>query len=59
MEYRCRVCDCHLDPGEGSLCSECEEEKERKIYYKENVSSSIGTEKSGQYKFKGELICEQ
>lgn len=21
--YKCRVCGCFLDPGEGSLCEEC------------------------------------
>ena len=27
--YRCDVCGCYLDPGEGSLCDECREKKDR------------------------------
>lgn len=27
--YRCRVCHCYLDPGDGLICDECREELKR------------------------------
>lgn len=27
--YRCRFCGCFLDPGEGDVCTECQEEQEQ------------------------------
>lgn len=24
MNYRCSVCGCYLDPGEGRICEECQ-----------------------------------
>lgn len=29
-QYRCEICDCRLDPGEGSICEECQEEREHR-----------------------------
>ena len=30
MFYReCKICGCSLDPGEGNMCEECREEKQR------------------------------
>lgn len=30
MNYRCDVCGCYLDPGEGYICEDCREEEERR-----------------------------
>jgi hypothetical protein len=27
--YRCRYCNCFLDPGEGDVCTDCQEEQEQ------------------------------
>lgn len=27
MKYRCRICGCYLDPGEGDICEDCKEEE--------------------------------
>ena len=29
-EYRCEVCGCYLDPGEGRICEDCLREDRRK-----------------------------
>lgn len=29
--YRCDICKCYLDPGEGLLCDECREKAREKI----------------------------
>lgn len=27
MNYRCAVCGCYLDPGEGRICEDCKKKK--------------------------------
>lgn len=46
--YQCEICDCFLDPGEGKICVECQEKKEKgnKIN-----APSILIHKEGQYAF--------
>ena len=42
MFYRkCRICGCSLDPGEGSMCEECRDEKEREWTRAKTAKSMI------------------
>lgn len=29
-KYRCEVCGCYMDPGEGWICEDCKQERENK-----------------------------
>lgn len=29
MNYRCSVCGCYLDPGEGRICEDCQNERKK------------------------------
>lgn len=29
MNYRCTVCGCYLDPGEGRICEDCQNERKK------------------------------
>lgn len=37
-EHRCECCGCSLDPGEGRICEECLEEREREAERKRILS---------------------
>lgn len=37
-KYKCRVCECNLDPGEGLICEECR----KKIEHKNRPTCVVG-----------------
>lgn len=43
-KYRCEVCNCFLDPGEGRVCEECREKKKIQPRVRLNL------ERDGQYR---------
>ncbi len=42
MNYRCLVCGCYLDPGEGRICEECQA-KIKKIPQMHQHPQDLGT----------------
>lgn len=51
--YRCDVCGCYLDPGEGRICDECQDEIRRKKAAAKRVEPMIGEGQGGQYEMRG------
>ncbi len=52
--YQCDICGCYLDPGEGSLCDECREKRDRALKkrmsdFKEEEMEEYGTYACGSY----------
>ena len=54
MMYRCDVCGCYLDPGEGRTCDECQRESERRVQKMKRVNEAVRLSANGQY----EMIME-
>lgn len=50
--YRCDVCGCYLDPGEGLLCEECRDDMKRRIKRAEDMSASMYEGADGQYEMR-------
>lgn len=48
-QYRCDVCSCYLDPGEGRICDECAEKSRRLNKVHRNMETALHEGKSGQY----------
>lgn len=46
MNYRCDICGCYLDPGEGRTCDECQqrEAEQRKQHFKGEMEYENGTQ---------------
>lgn len=42
MNYRCSVCGCYLDPGEGRICEECQA-KVKKVLQTRQHPQDLGT----------------
>lgn len=51
-QYRCDMCGCYLDPGEGLLCDECREETRRRIRKADRYRELFAEQKSGQYQMR-------
>lgn len=49
MNYRCDICGCYLDPGEGRICEECRQESERRRDNARRVEQSVVEAENGQY----------
>lgn len=50
MNYRCDSCGCYLDPGEGRICDECQQNDiERRV--KRHVQNCIQLLDGMQYEF--------
>ena len=54
MRYRCDICGCYLDPGEGSMCEECREERRRKADRDRRIREVLYAAPNGQYEMKME-----
>ena len=39
--YRCDVCGCYLDPGEGDLCDECQKAVDARRRNAERINRSV------------------
>lgn len=48
MDYKCHICNCTLDPGEGRICDECKDteskENQRKRLLDQMVKSANYTQ---------------
>lgn len=56
--YRCDMCGCYLDPGEGRICDECQDELERKAAAARRAKRLYVEGANGQYEIGG-LSSEQ
>ena len=46
--YRCDICGCYLDPGEGLLCDECRQELRERAFRGRRMQESIREREDGQ-----------
>lgn len=49
MLYRCDMCGCYLDPGEGRICEECREKSKRRKREKQELFGFIKNISKEQY----------
>lgn len=47
--YRCDICGCYLDPGEGRICEECRAEDRRKQKEKREIFDLMKSISKEQY----------
>lgn len=46
--YRCDICSCYLDPGEGLLCDECRQKTREKAFRGRKIQEIIRENDIGQ-----------
>lgn len=50
--YRCDMCGCYLDPGEGLLCDECRDDMRQRSRASERHREAIREAEAGQYEMR-------
>lgn len=48
-QYRCDICGCYLDPGEGRICDECQDKQRRKERMSARYHGMMAMDADGQY----------
>lgn len=57
--YRCDICGCYLDPGEGRICDECRVSVERRNLLAKRMTDKYALSDGRQYEMKmEELVYE-
>lgn len=54
--YKCDICGCYLDPGEGRQCDECQQKSESRVTKMKKMSESVRISDSSQYKMIMEVV---
>lgn len=54
--YRCDICGCYLDPGEGLLCDECRQNFRNRQRMAKKIMEAVRESDSGQVEMRLEEI---
>ena len=54
--HRCDICGCYLDPGEGRLCDDCQEDMRRREKKKESMRRLFVPGDMGQMEMRLEVL---
>lgn len=54
MRYRCDICGCYLDPGEGRTCDECRSDRARRERQARQLREMVYLE-GNQYTMRGDI----
>lgn len=55
--YRCDICGCYLDPGEGLLCDECRQVFRSRAQAAERIREAVRESDEGQIEMILQEVC--
>ena len=55
--YRCDICGCYLDPGEGLLCDECRQKLRERERMADRMRASVWESDGGLIEMNLQEVC--